>query len=271
VRRPCTDRLQLLGSTIEAAEAPAPGYAIVKARPEVRLEADPGQFAMLRVPPTCGAMLCRPMSILDAGRTVDFLIRDVGSGSRALARLKPGDELEMIAPLGTGFDPPGGGSEVLCGGGVGASPLLFYAREAAARGHRVTMLYGGRTRDDLVLAGRMDDVCDLILVTEDGSAGLRGLATQPLAGLLERGGVDRVLACGPVAMMASAARLALEAGVTCHVCLEAMMACGFGACLGCAVPASPGGYIYACTDGPVVDAALVDWSLLAGAKASATG
>jgi len=206
------------------------------------------------------------MSILGSGSTLDFLIREVGRGSRALAGLGVGDGVEMIAPLGTPFPAPRRDERVvMVGGGVGAAPLLFQARLAAAEADRPRMIYGGRSGGDLVLADEMNLSCDLVCVTEDGSLGERGLATDPLARELDAGGVDLVLACGPVPMMHAAAVLARAASVRCLVCLEALMACGFGACLGCAVPAADGGYVYACSDGPVLDAGLVDWERMRAA------
>jgi len=233
---------------------PAPGYALIRAEPESPAPASAGQFAMLRAP---GSFLGRPMSILDSGRTIRFLVRAVGEGSRALALLDPGSVLEMIAPLGSPFPPPASG-DVLVAGGVGAAPILFQART----GPGSTVIYGGRTASDLVLLEEMGRSSRLVLATEDGSAGTKGLATDPLAAMLDRGEARRVLACGPLAMMAAAARLAREASIPCLVCLEALMACGFGACLGCAVPAAAGGFLHACTDGPVVPADRVDWDRL---------
>jgi dihydroorotate dehydrogenase electron transfer subunit len=256
---------RLAGARVASVERPGPGYAIVRVLPDEPFGAAPGQFAMLRVPGGCGAFLHRPMSILDAGPTVDFLVREAGAGSRALARLVPGDRLEMIAPLGTPFPPTGAGArEVLVAGGVGAAPLLFQARRAVAAGGRPLVIYGARSGADLVLAAPMGEAAETVLVTEDGSLGTRGRANDALAAALA-GRPDRVLACGPIAMMAETARLSAGASVPCLACLEALMACGFGACLGCAVPAAAGGYLYVCSDGPVVDAALVCWSAIGAA------
>lgn len=263
---PCTSPRRLIAARVVDAARPAAGYAVIRLEPEQEVDARPGQFAMLGVPGDCGATLHRPMSILGSGTTLDFLIREVGRGSRALAGLAPGDAVRMIAPLGTPFPEPGPRQRVvMVGGGVGASPLLFQARVSAEAGARPTMIYGGRSASDLVLADEMRRACDLVCVTEDGTLGTRALATGPLAGALAGGGVDLVLACGPLPMMEAAAGLALEASVPCLVCLEALMACGFGACLGCAVPAAGGGYLYACSDGPVLDARRVDWERMRAA------
>ena len=263
---PCARPRRLITARVKDASRPAAGYGVIRVEPEQEVEARPGQFAMLGVPAGCRATLHRPMSILGSGATLDFLIREVGRGSRALAGLVEGDDVQLIAPLGTPFPAPTKEERVvLVGGGVGASPLLFQARLAARQGARPTMIYGGRSGRDLVLADEMRHACDLVCVTEDGSLGERGLATDPLAAALSAGGVDRVLACGPLPMMEASAALALEASVPCLVCLEALMACGFGACLGCAVPAAGGGYLYACSDGPVLAAERVDWERMRAA------
>ncbi len=263
---PCARPRHLIAARVVDATRPAAGYAVIRLEPAQEVEARPGQFAMLGVPGDCKTTLHRPMSILGSGRTLDFLIREVGRGSRALAGLARGDGVRMIAPLGTPFPAPGRQERVvMVGGGVGASPLLFQARLAARAGARPKMIYGGRSGRDLVLADEMRRACDLVCVTEDGTLGERGLATEPLAAALAAGGVDLVLACGPLPMMEAAAGLALEASVPCLVCLEALMACGFGACLGCAVPAAGGGYLYACSDGPVLDAGRVDWERMRAA------
>ena len=123
------------------------------------------------------------------------------------------------------------------------------------------MVYGGRSRRDLPLAAEIAAAAESVTyITEDGSAGERGLASEAMIDLLARSSFDRVVACGPWPMMAAAAQAAASAGVPCEVSLESMMACGYGICLGCAVPASDGGYLYACSDGPVVDASRVVWT-----------
>jgi dihydroorotate dehydrogenase electron transfer subunit len=255
-----TSKLELTTCTVAACESPAPGYALLSLRPPVPVEARPGQFAMIEV---SSAMLHRPMSILAAGETLEFLIREVGTGSRALASLREGDRVRVIAPLGNSFPPPTPGvCDVLVGGGVGASPLVMHAAASARANRRPTMVYGGRTSVDLLLSAEAAAACDLVAVTEDGSRGIRGLATDPLAGLLGGAGPSRVLTCGPLPMMAATARVCAAMQIECLACLEAMMACGFGACLGCAVPARDSRILCVCSDGPVVDATEVDWEVL---------
>ncbi len=260
---PRHENLELMRCSVVDCSRPARGYGILRVQPAGPVDAQPGQFAMLEVP-RAGTLLHRPMSIMDAGDTLEFLIREVGQGTRSLVSLQAGDEIRMIAPLGQGFAPAMQGQrEVLVGGGVGASPLIFHA----ARNPRPRMIYGGRTGADLVMRERASRVADLVEVTEDGSCGVEGMATGPLSDVLDAGGVDRVLTCGPVPMMAAVARLCADHRVSCLACMEALMACGFGACLGCAVPSRQGGYLYVCSDGPVLDAMSVLFEpLLAAAR-----
>ena len=262
---PCSSARALARAEVVERRSPAPGHAVLRLRPDAPIPARAGQFAMMRVPREPRAFLSRPMSMMGAGEVVEILVKEVGAGTRALARLVPGERVDILAPLGRAFPGPSPGiTDVLVGGGVGAAPLLMYAREEARAGRQVTFLYGGRTAADLVIAREAASVSRLVTVTEDGSSGIAGIATGPLGGVLAGAGRARVLACGPLRMMEAAARAARGAGAGCVVCLEALMACGFGACLGCAVPAAAGGHLHACSDGPAVDADLVDWERLLG-------
>ncbi|MFQ5699960.1 MAG: dihydroorotate dehydrogenase electron transfer subunit [Myxococcota bacterium] len=219
----------------------------------------PGQFAMLELDPShlhLDPLLPRPMAIYRArGWEVEFRFRPVGRGTRALGALAPGAELGVLGPLGRGFPEPDAerGSAILIGGGTGIATL--YPLACRMPGARV--LLGGRTRSDLL--GREDFEqleVDLELATDDGSAGLQG----PVTDLLKARPGDAVYACGPTPMLRRAADRAQAAGARVWVALEAHMACGFGVCLGCAVPrAADGGFAYVCRDGPVFDARDLDW------------
>jgi dihydroorotate dehydrogenase electron transfer subunit len=227
----------------------------------------PGQFVMLRGNWGRDPILPRPYSILDVERDEAlFLVRRVGRGSRLIAAAVPGDGFTVLGPLGTSFpDPPAAGSEeidLLVAGGCGLPPL--YRAAAVARrkgvGHRVELLYGARSGEELVLLDRISG-WDLRVdtITEDGSGpGGKGLVTD----LLERrlaalGQRCRVMACGPVAMLESVRVVARRHRVQCLLSLEAHMACGLGACLGCAVEGKQTPYLHVCRDGPVFDAEAV--------------
>ncbi len=224
------------------------------------VDARAGQFAMVR-----GAewgespLLPRPMSYLTAGTTPSILIKVVGEGTIRMARSVPGEPFSLLGPLGNCWRAPEAGRRpLLVAGGVGVAPLLFLARELARRGQRPICLYGGRTERDLPLYDELDDVSELSICTEDGSRGTRGRVTALLEQVLESD-MD-VFTCGPDRMMAAVAGICAARSVPCEASLETPMACGYGVCLGCPVPVTDGGYLYACTQGPCVDARRVDWS-----------
>lgn len=226
------------------------------------LAAEAGQFAMVR-----GALwgespfLPRPMSLLSGGKRPSMLVKVVGEGTRRLASSEPGDLFAILAPLGRPWSAcPDDRIPVLVAGGVGICPLLFLSRTLVARGRRPIGLYGGRCATDLALEDEMREVCDLRVATQDGSAGTKGLVTDLLPRVLEHtGGHAKVYACGPEAMMARVVQAARDAGVPCEVSLETVMGCGYGVCLGCAVPKAGGGFLYACSDGACVDGYSIAW------------
>jgi dihydroorotate dehydrogenase electron transfer subunit len=218
----------------------------------------PGQFAMLALDPRgerLDPLLPRPMAVYRReGERLEFRFQPVGRGTRLLGTLPAGAEVGVVGPLGNGF-PPAPDGAVLVGGGTGIASLYELAAAAPAR---TRVLLGGRSRDDILgLADFAALPVDLQLASEDGSAGRRGLVTELLRAT--RGGV--VYACGPTPMMRRCAEVASAAGARCLVSLEAHMACGFGVCLGCAVPTN-GRFRYVCTHGPVFDADAVDWARL---------
>jgi dihydroorotate dehydrogenase electron transfer subunit len=196
----------------------------------------------------------------------------VGAGTLALSRLRPHDLVDVLGPLGRAFAPPGRPAGcVLVGGGYGTAPLYFLAAELLARRCRVDLVLGAATAARLLdphQAGRLGH--SLTVTTDDGSAGRRGLVTDPLPDLLARTGAGRVYACGPMPMLAAVSRVAAAAGVPCQVAVEEQMACGTGICFSCVLPVGggaspgPGGTRMArsCLEGPVFDGTAIAWAEL---------
>jgi dihydroorotate dehydrogenase electron transfer subunit len=252
-----------------------PGTRLITLRePDMAEQARPGQFVMLRVGSGLDPLLRRPFSL--CGRIGEdgfaLLYRIVGRGTALLAERRTGEKLQVLGPLGVGFPQESAGPLILAGGGVGVAPLLYAAQDLLSRGRAFVFLAGFPNREEVLLPR---DVLQLNLqaeiATDDGSLGHAGpvtdLLASHLAGDAARGGT--VLACGPAAMLKRVAELARRAGVSCRVSLEAAMACGLGACLGCTVPAAPGkqdSYIRVCTEGPVVPAEAVDWERAGGGR-----
>jgi len=223
----------------------------------------PGQFAMVRGGAWGDApLLPRPMSLLESGRRPSILIKIVGEGTQRMAHASPGEPFDLLLPLGNRWSPcPDGVRPLLVAGGVGVAPLLFFARELWQKGIRPVTLYGGRSAADLPLHEELAHVSDLRLLTEDGSRGTHGRVTALLEpALAEMAGPAKVYTCGPDRMMAAVAAICEKLGVPCEASLETPMACGYGVCLGCPVRKSAGGYLYACTEGPCVDARAIAWN-----------
>ena len=247
--------------------------ALTLAAPRIAEGARPGQFVHLLAGEDRSFPLRRPFSIWrverpGAGRgPVEVVFDVVGAGTRALAQLRPHDVVDALGPLGRPFDPPEAPAGcLLVGGGYGAAPLFFLAAELRARGCRVDLVTGAATAArllDPIEAGRLGS--SLTVTTDDGSAGRRGLVTDPLPELLAGTGAERVYACGPMPMLAAVSRVAAAAGVACQVAVEEQMACGTGICFSCVLPVGPGAptrMARSCLEGPVFDGAAVAWAEL---------
>jgi dihydroorotate dehydrogenase electron transfer subunit len=231
----------------------------------------PGQFYMLATEKGWGGggderpYLPRAFSYARArvssdGVELDFLLESVGPGTARLAALEPGEGLALVGPLGVGFrPPPPGAGPILVGGGIGVAPLLCLH---GALAEPSTLLLGFRTATHAQAAALFAG--GPALATDDGSAGRRGLVTELLRERLAAGAPAAVYACGPPAMLEAVRVLCAERGVPAQLALESGMACGFGACLGCALPTRDG-YVRLCIDGPVLDAQRLDAAWIEGA------
>lgn len=237
---------------------------------EIAARAHPGQFLMVRPSgPSLEPLLPRPLGVHDIDSDlVSILIESVGKGTRLLAGMKVGDKLNVLGPLGREFDLGGTGPAVIVGGGIGVAPLKLLARALAGQERKLRCILGFASRHQAVSAELFLDF-QVDVYTEDGSAGSRGLVSEPLPGCLtpswaetrQPGGVEpfaEVFACGPGAMLREIARISRQCGVRAQVSLDAHMACGVGACQGCVVEAA-GGYTKVCTEGPVFDVGDLKW------------
>ena len=217
----------------------------------------PGQFAMLSAAEGWGGgererpLLARALSIARrSGPECHFLLEDVGPGTRRLCALEAGEQVWALGPLGRGFTAPAEGRRaILVGGGVGIAPLAIL--QDSLRG-ATTVLLGFRDRHRAHGAALLDGAR---IATDDGSSGHHGLVTDLLAAELDRDPQAVVYACGPAGMLEGVRALCQARATPAQLALEAGMACGFGACFGCVVPARDGRYLRVCLDGPVIDAA----------------
>ena len=227
----------------------------------------PGQFVMLRISEGLEPLLRRPFSVHKLIRKdnridgIEVLYKMVGKGTGLLATRKPGETLDVLGPLGSSFVlPPSARKVFIVAGGIGVAPMVFLAQHLVESGlspSNCEVFLGGRTCAELLCR---DDFAALDLpvhtTTDDGSAGDQCLVSHPVDIALVDRRPDVVFACGPLQMLDCVTGIAAAHGVICQVSIETAMACGMGACLGCAVPSrdTPGRYYHACLDGPVFDA-----------------
>ena len=257
----------------------------------------PGQFVMVRPFFSGDPFLPRAFSIYriapsgdSAGPTVEILYKVLGKGTQCLSRAEPGQELEILGPLGNHFTVPEDvNAAVLVAGGIGVPPIAALAsqlRNPQSAIRNCLVFLGGKTSEDILCVKDFEAAGATVhITTEDGSRGARGLITDLLAPFLgsvgdpatrqsgNQEGPNRPIAqslnrlciftCGPPGMLAAVARMAERFGIACQTSVEANMACGFGACMGCAVEARSDGldpkYKLVCKDGPVFDSGEVVW------------
>ncbi len=213
---------------------------------------------MLQAGPSNSPLLKRPFSLLrpSDGR-LDFLYRIRGEGTRSLSHCRSGDVITVIGPLGEGYPEPKG-DFIAVAGGIGVASLFYLLAKHGMRAH---LFYGARDVSELVM---LDDVRslarDVSIATDNGSAGLKGIVTDILAGYLESsdgsGTSEVIYACGPCGMLKGLAEISKSR--TCFVSLEERMACGVGACVGCVVQ-TVRGYKRVCKEGPVFDIKDIVW------------
>jgi dihydroorotate dehydrogenase electron transfer subunit len=204
---------------------------------------------------------------------VEILYKVVGKGTRCLARLDPEHEVNVLGPLGNAFALPAGLElAVLVAGGIGVPPIAALASHLSEDGRlqvagcRLQVFLGGKTQEDILCVKDFEEAGAAVhITTEDGSVGTCGLITDLLRPFLLSPPASRlaIYACGPSGMLAAVAGLAEELDLPCQASVEANMACGFGACMGCAVEVnteeSGRQYRLVCADGPVLDAREIIW------------
>lgn len=231
--------------------------------PEIARAARPGQFVNILPSGGSDPLLRRPFSICttdpEAG-AFTVLIKVVGHGTRLLANLQPGAEVNMLAPLGLNFDWQGARRMLLVAGGVGVAPLLLLSQEVrrAAPEPRpeIIFCYGARSGREFVLLDRIRPLVDeLVLTTDDGSMGTQEFCTQAAERYFTP--ETAVFTCGPNPMMDDLLKRMRRHGIEGQVSLENQMGCGIGACQGCVVTTREG-YRRICCEGPVLPTTVLD-------------
>lgn len=233
--------------------------------------AAPGQFVMVRSQRAFTPLLRRPFSISglidDDKQTtgIELLYRVLGKGTSHMARLTAGQPLDIIGPLGRGFKiKPTFQTIYLAAGGIGVAPIRFLARYLVGHGvspDGIQLFLGGQNQEQLLCRDEFSALgIKIVTTTDDGSQGLQCLLTDPLEAAIARQAPDIVYACGPHGMLQCVEGIVKQYNVDCQISMETTMACGMGACLGCAVPAADPSapYRHVCIEGPVFDIGQVD-------------
>ncbi len=221
----------------------------------------PGQFVQVLVENSPGTFLRRPFSIhsIDVqNHSFRLLIQLKGEGTRHLAELTEGKKVNVIFPLGNSFSLPANPEVLLVGGGCGVAPLLFLAQHLHQHNIRPTILTGWRSEADIFEQAEYEKYGNLLITTDDGSCGEKGLITDHSVFQKETLAFKKIYCCGPDPMMRSIAAIAKLHRTECEVSLENMMACGFGVCLCCVTPTLHGNQ-RVCAEGPVFDIRELGW------------
>lgn len=266
-------------SMVIANQEVSPGYFRVRLTAPAHMQAaKPGQFVMVRVRDGVDPLLRRPFGIFDVGTFVpeypdslpqhylEILYKVVGKGTAILSSLHDKDFVDVLGPLGNGFDVADTATEkILVGGGFGLAPLYFLAKSLAGNAP-LKVFIGGRRKEDVLCVTEFEQLgIETYVATDDGTLGSQGYVTDVLARHLLTGATgSTVFACGPEPMLKAVARLSQQAGICCQVSLEAAMACGVGACLGCVTKGHDHAehnpdYRCVCKEGPVFDATDLLW------------
>lgn len=247
--------------------------------PDIAASIRPGQFVMLKIPNRTDPLLGRPFALYDVvfnmhrePEAIDIVYLVVGKMTNMLTEMRVGEEIEIWGPLGNGFYDLGEQENVnLVAGGIGQTPFFAYAKQLLGKvgyasdtpkqtAQKVTLFYGVRSAE--YLAGLEDFLSigvKVKIATDDGSQGFNGRVTELLADEFPPG---PVVGCGPEPMLHALAKLCGDSERQCHVSLETPMACGFGACFSCVTKVkTESGWDYkrVCTEGPVFNAARLDW------------
>jgi len=211
--------------------------------------AKPGQFLMLWIPKVDEI----PLSILDANEdgTVSVAVKKVGEATEALHSKKVGEVIGIRGPFGNSFTIKNG-RILMVGGGTGIAPLLFLTKKLASKTAKLVFVMGAKTKEELMFIDELEELCskgNVVATTEDGSYGVKGLATTPLETLLTKERFDMLYTCGPEQMMQKVFDLAEKHRIALEASLERLMRCAIGLCGSCVV-----GKYRVCRDGPVFTA-----------------
>ena len=250
-------------------------YKLAFDLPGVARISRPGQFLMVRINQGYKPFLRRPFSIHKVSpRAIEIIYQVVGQGTRVLSQKTVGEYLDILGPLGNGFDLSGLSyplTTILVGGGMGVAPLFFLAqrlisKKGKSKNQRPVILIGAKTKRAVLCKKEFASLgLGVKISSDDGSAGFKGRVTELLKRVLRTAQLSRlaaeqyrIYACGPKAMLGEIAVIAKKYGIPAQVSLDEYMACGLGVCLGCMLKTRDGQQLV-CKDGPVFDISEISW------------
>ena len=243
-------------------------YHLVLAAPDLAADVEPGHFVAIAVGGVGSAMLLRRAFSIHratANESIEIIFAAHGQGTQWLQTTKPGDLLDIVAPLGKPFAPPRQPVGcVLVAGGYGAAPMVMLAEQLKARGCSVEVVLGAASEDKLFGVLQTKAIADIVTVTtDDGSSGVRGRVTDVLPDAISRVSGKAVYACGPMPMLKAVAEISKSFGVYSQCAVEEAMACGIGVCMTCVLPVIGDDgvtrMVRSCVDGPVFRGDRVRW------------
>jgi dihydroorotate dehydrogenase electron transfer subunit len=242
-------------SKVESVQKVSDNIFLIKVlSPSIASLAKPGQFCNIKVSGNSFPLLRRPFSICDVDGDHLFFLFDLhGEGTKLISEKKPGESLELLGPLGNGFDYKDGyDTAVIIAGGLGVAPFPFLLKNLPTD-KKVICLIGGRSKKNIVTLG----LKSVLSATDDGSEGFHGNVVELLKREIKSISENkfRIFACGPTPMLKALQSYCVENNYDCQISVECAMACGFGICQGCPIDSTNGGtYLLVCKDGPVFNA-----------------
>ncbi len=249
--------------------------------PDIASTVLPGQFIAVAVGgETSSLLLRRAFAVYRAGDDIVEVVVDAhGSGTRWLVAQPPGTEVDVVGPLGRPFpDPTVDGGVVVVAGGYGAAALIGLVTRMRAQGRPVTAVLGAASARRLVAIGELEGLgAEVLVATDDGSAGTRGMVTDLLRGSAAAAMAESaaVYACGPMPMLAATSQAAAAAGAPVWVSVEESMACGIGVCMTCVLPVvdtdGQTRMLRSCVAGPTFDGTAVRWADVGTVPADCVG
>ena len=256
---------QLLTSVLFKEKFQEKVFKLTLSSPLISKTSKPGNFVHIKVSSNDHPLLRRAFSIHSVERNkknFDILFKVVGKGTEILSRKSPGNTLDILGPIGNNFSLPKKGKEImLVAGGMGIAPLWFLFTHLIKRFHKnkLTFFLGAKSKKELLCAEKLKSTgARLIIATDDGSAGRKGLVTEVFLKEIKKRKYDlqklAVYSCGPQMMLKRMSEISREYDLSCQISLETHMACGVGACWGCVVKQNDQTYKRVCVDGPVFDA-----------------